>query len=60
MKNYGVKKTVLKKLYDTENDLIKKRRLAFEDLKNVMPKDGKNVEKEEEKRVKKRIKNILV
>ena len=50
MKNYGVIKTVLTKLYDTENDLIKKRRLAFEDLKNVIPKDGKNVEKEEEKK----------
>ena len=50
MKNYGIMKTVLTKLYDTENDLIKKRRLAFEDLKNVIPKDGKNVEKEEEKK----------
>ena len=49
MKDHGVIKTVLTKLYDTENDLIKKRRLAFEDLKNVIPKDGKNVEKEEEK-----------
>ena len=54
MKNYGVIKTVLTKLYDTENDLIKKRRLAFEDLKNVIPKDGKNVEKEEEKKGKKK------
>jgi hypothetical protein len=35
MKNYGVIKTVLTKLYDTENDLIKKRKDAFEDLKNV-------------------------
>ena len=35
MKNYGVMKTVLTKLYDTENDLIKKRTDAFEDLKNV-------------------------
>ena len=41
-------KTVLTKLYDTENDLIKKRRLAFEDLKNVIPKVGKKDEKEEE------------
>jgi len=39
---------VLTKLYDTENDLIKKRRLAFEDLKNVIPKVGKKDEKEED------------
>jgi len=48
MKNYGIMKTVLTKFYDTENDLIKKRRLAFEDLKNVIPKVGKKDEKEEE------------
>ena len=35
IKNYNILKSVLTKLYDTENDLIKKRKSAFEDIKNI-------------------------
>ena len=35
IKNYNVIKSVLSKLYDTENELIKKRKGAFEDIKNI-------------------------
>ena len=61
---------VLTKLYDTENDLIKKRRLAFEDLKNIIPKYifylfklislNKTHKQWMEKRMKKKKKIILV
>ena len=35
IKNYNVIKSVLSKLYDTENELIKKRKGAFEDIKDI-------------------------
>lgn len=35
IKNYSVIKSVLSKLYDTENELIKKRKGAFEDIKDI-------------------------
>ena len=35
MKNYDVIKSVLSKLYDAENDLNKKRKEAFEDIKKI-------------------------
>ena len=39
IKNYNVIKSVLSKLYDTENELIKKRKGAFEDIKDVGEKN---------------------
>lgn len=42
IKNYNVIKSVLSKLYDTENELIKKRKGAFEDIKDIKDENEKN------------------